>query len=115
MTTYEIACLDLLHSDAQVGELDVLESCLDLAAAGRLSWVMVSTHSHHISGGPLTHQRCLAVLLRAGATIVAEHDVQESFSGDGLIVGKFGALPAGSTIIAIRRTCSAIRSMIWPR
>ena len=29
-----------------------------------------------------------------GTSIVAEHDVHESFSGDGLIVAKFGAIPA---------------------
>ncbi|MEJ0018698.1 MAG: FkbM family methyltransferase [Acetobacteraceae bacterium] len=95
MATHGVRHLDLLHCDAQGVELEVLESCLDLAAAGRIGWLMVSTHSHHISGDPLTHQRCLAVLIRAGATILAEHDVQESFSGDGLIVAKFGAVPAG--------------------
>jgi len=56
---------------------------------------VVSTHSHHISGDPLTHQRCLGLLARAGATILAEHDIHESFSGDGLIVAKFGPVPAG--------------------
>jgi hypothetical protein len=94
MATYGIDHLDLLHCDAQGIELVVLESCRELAAAGRLSWVVVSTHSHHISGDALTHQRCLAVLGQAGATILAEHDVQESFSGDGLIVAKFGEAPS---------------------
>jgi FkbM family methyltransferase len=85
--------VDLLHCDAQGAEIDILEGCQELAAAGRLGWVVVSTHSHHITGDPLTHQRCLALLARAGATILAEHDVQESFSGDGLIVAKFGSVP----------------------
>jgi FkbM family methyltransferase len=93
MATYGIDHLDLLHCDAQGIELTVLESCRELAANGQLAWVIVSTHSHHISGDALTHQRCLAVLGQAGATILAEHDVQESFSGDGLIVAKFGTVP----------------------
>ena len=93
MATYGIECLDLLHCDAQGVELAVIESCLDLAVAGRLEWLVVSTHTHHISNDPLTHQRCLASLRRAGATILAEHDVQELFSGDGLIVAKFGTEP----------------------
>jgi len=87
--------LDVLHCDAQGAELDVLEGCQDLAQAGRLGWIVVSTHSHHISGDPLTHQRCLGLLARAGATILAEHDIHESFSGDGLIVAKFGPVPEG--------------------
>ena len=95
VTTYALEHLDLLHCDVQGAELDVLESCGELAATGRLGWVVVSTHTHHISHDPLTHQRCVAVLRQAGATILAEHDVHESFSGDGLIVAKFGPVPDG--------------------
>ena len=91
--THGISQLDILHCDCQGAELQILEGCRDLFATGRIAWVMVSTHSHHISGDPLTHQRCLALLLNAGATVVVEHDIQESFSGDGLIVAKFGSLP----------------------
>lgn len=93
LSDHGIERLDLLHCDAQGVELGVLESCVYLGAQGRLVWLVVSTHSHHISGDPLTHQRCLVVLRRAGATILAEHDVQESFSGDGLIVAVFGPVP----------------------
>lgn len=94
MQRHAIDRLDLLHCDAQGIELAVLESCAELAAAGRLNWVIVSTHSHQISKDPLTHQRCLATLRQAGARVLAEHDVHESFSGDGLILAKFGAMPA---------------------
>ncbi|WP_084113200.1 FkbM family methyltransferase [Belnapia moabensis] len=94
MESQKIEHLDLLHCDAQGAELDVLTSCTELATAGRLSWVIVSTHTHHISKDPLTHQRCLAVLRQADATIIAEHDVQESYSGDGLILAKFGPVPS---------------------
>ena len=93
MDTRGIDHLDVLHCDCQGVELAILESCCGRFSAGRVSWVVVSTHTHHISNDPLTHQRCLAVLKNAGATIVAEHDVQESFSGDGLIAAKFGPLP----------------------
>lgn len=95
MAAHGISHLDLLHCDAQGVELAVLCSCLALGQAGQLEWFVISTHSHHITGDPLTHQRCLAALTAAGATILLEHDVQESFSGDGLIIGKFGPVPAG--------------------
>lgn len=87
--------LDLLHMDIQGAETEVLSSCEPLFRAGRVQWVFVSTHAHQISGDPLTHQRCLDILRRCGATIEAEHDVHESFSGDGLIVARFGPPPAG--------------------
>ena len=95
LADHGIARLDLLHCDAQGAEFTVIESCLALAAAGRLDWLVISTHTHHISEDPLTHQRCLTALRGAGATILAEHDVQESFSGDGLIVARFGPVPVG--------------------
>lgn len=93
MATHGIDRLDLLHCDTQGAELTVIESCATLAAAGRLRWLVVSTHVDYISGDPLTHQRCLATLRAMGAVILAEHDVHESFSGDGLILAKFGAVP----------------------
>ena len=85
-----IATLDLLHCDAQGAEYDVLSSCAALLQAGRIRTVMVSTHHHSISGDPLTHQRCLAVIEHCGGAVFAEHDVHESFSGDGLIAARFG-------------------------
>lgn len=85
-----IAVLDLLHCDAQGAELSVLESCRDLLLRGAIRWVFVSTHAALISGDHLTHQRCLALLRGLGGWIVAEHEVHESFSGDGLIVAWFG-------------------------
>lgn len=95
MQQHDLQTLDLLHCDAQGAELKVLESCGELFRAGRIGWVFASTHAHQISGDPLTHQRCLAVLRNAGASIEVEHDVHESFSGDGLIVARFGPAPAG--------------------
>lgn len=85
--------LDILHCDTQGAELDVIRSCIPLFQKNMIKWVVVSTHVHHISGDPLTHQRCLSLLKQLGANVVVEHDVHESFSGDGLIVAHFGALP----------------------
>jgi FkbM family methyltransferase len=95
MDANNIDHLDLLHCDTQGAELSVLESCRELGKQGRIGWVVVSTHAHSISGDPLTHQRCLASLSRSGAKILCEHDVQESYSGDGLIVATFREVPEG--------------------
>jgi FkbM family methyltransferase len=87
---YAIAKLDILHCDIQGAETVVLDSCRELFREKRIQFCVVSTHAHHISGDPLTHQRCLAILKEAGGRIIAEHDVHESFSGDGLIAAYFG-------------------------
>jgi FkbM family methyltransferase len=77
--------LDLVLCDTQGAELHVLRSVEAALRAGRIRFLVVSTHHRVFSGDPLTHQRCLAYLQDVGATIVAEHSISESCSGDGLI------------------------------
>jgi FkbM family methyltransferase len=103
MADHEIEVLDILHCDTQGAETNVLESCTELFRDGRVRWVFVSTHALQITGDPLTHQRCLALLRDAGATIEAEHDVHESFSGDGLIVARLGPAPEGWAPVSLSR------------
>jgi len=93
LATHRIETLDLLHCDSQGAELVALQSCEALLRAGRIKFVILSTHVHFISGDPLTHQRCLHLLRELGGQILAEHDVHESFSGDGLIAAYFGRDP----------------------
>lgn len=85
--------LSLLHCDIQGAETQVLNSCRELFYKEMVDWVFVSTHAHQISGDPLTHEKCLSILRDCGAVIEAEHDVHESFSGDGLIVARFCPSP----------------------
>lgn len=85
----DIEFLDLLHMDVQGAELSALIGTKPLIAQGKLRFVFVSTHHHLISGDPLTHQKCLYWLKDHGAHILCEHAVNESFSGDGLIVASF--------------------------
>jgi len=85
MAEHRLEQIDLLHLDVQGAETDVLSRALNTASGRRVRFLVVSTHHHSISGDPLTHQRSLALLKQAGAHIIAEHTVGESFSGDGLI------------------------------
>jgi FkbM family methyltransferase len=87
---HAITFLDILHCDTQGAETDIIASCESLFRNSNIRFGVFSTHSHHISGDPLTHQRCLAMLRDFGGKILAEHDVHESFSGDGLIAAYFG-------------------------
>jgi FkbM family methyltransferase len=81
--------VDLLFSDVQGFEWPLLDGGRDVLAAGRVRFLVVSTHHHVISGDPLTHQRCLDLLRELGAHVILEHTVAESFSGVGLIVVSF--------------------------
>jgi FkbM family methyltransferase len=90
VVTHQIKKVNILHCDAQGVEFEVLQSCEALLRDHKIDFTFVSTHSEPISGDFLTHQRCLAFLRLVGARILAEHDVHESFSGDGLIVAYSG-------------------------
>jgi FkbM family methyltransferase len=78
--------VDLLLCDAQGAELAMLEGAHDALRAGRIRFLVVSTHHASICGDPRMHERCLRALEDLGAHVVVEHTLSESFSGDGLIV-----------------------------
>ena len=81
--------IEMLHMDVQGAELGFLRSIAEVPAAQRPRFLVVSTHHSSISGSPTTHVDCVAELRSLGAHVLVEHSVQESFSGDGLIVASF--------------------------
>jgi hypothetical protein len=80
-----------LHIDAQGAELPFLESLGDNGLYRQVRFVVVSTHHESISGSPKTHEECLEAIQQLGGCILEEHSIEESFSGDGLIVASFDA------------------------
>jgi FkbM family methyltransferase len=89
MRTAQLSHVDLVLSDIQGYESVLLDRARADFAAGAVRFLVVSTHHSSISGDPLTHQRALSLLTEAGAHVIAEHSVSESFSGDGLIAVSF--------------------------
>lgn len=99
---FRLEHLDLLFADVQGAEWPLLDSARDLLQAGRVRFVVVSTHHHAISGDPLTHYRCLDLLRELGGHVVVEHTVAESYSGDGLIVASFDQRDRDMEIVTSR-------------
>ena len=95
--------MELLHLDVQGAELPFLQSIDPATAAKQLRFVMVSTHHSSISGSKTTHHDCTERLRELGATILMEHDVVESFSGDCLILASFLREDRGLPFPAISR------------
>ena len=81
--------VELLHIDGQGAELPFLESLGDNDLYRQVRFVVVSTHHESISDSPKTHEECVKVIQRLSGRILEEHSVEESFSGDGLIVASF--------------------------
>ena len=97
------AFVDLLHIDAQGAEWPFLTSLPDSGCNKLLRFAVVSTHHASISGSATTHRDCLLELVRRGAVILCEHAVEESFSGDGLIVASFFPEDAARLLLQIER------------
>ena len=97
------AFVDLLHIDSQGAELPFLSSLPKEKCADALRFVVVSTHHASISGSATTHRDCLLELIRRGAVILCEHTVEESYSGDGLIVASFRREDAASLLAPITK------------
>lgn len=82
--------IEILHMDVQGAEEPFLTS-LRAEHISQLRFLVISTHHHSISGSKTTHTDCLELLMEFNAHILVEHSVEESFSGDGLIVASFAA------------------------
>jgi len=88
--------IELLHIDAQGSEYPFLLSMRDAERQNMVRFLVISTHHQSISGSPTTHQDCLRLIRDLGGVILAEHSIEESFSGDGLIAASF--LPSDRSV-----------------
>jgi len=72
---------------------------------------VVSTHHQSVfsayqkssTGATTTHEDCVRALQSLGAKVFVDHNVYESFSGDGLIVASFAAEDRSIVLPAISR------------
>lgn len=76
----QIKHIDILHSDIQGFELEMLRGAKQSFQRRMIDYVFISTHRHYL------HYRCLEELVANGFLILADADLLESHSLDGLIV-----------------------------
>jgi FkbM family methyltransferase len=103
--------VEILHCDAQGAEAYIVDQVIKLGKSNLLRFCIISTHAYEITGDPLTHQRCLEKLRSAGAQIIAEHDVHESYSGDGLIAASFSQ---DDKDLEIQLSCNRYSHSLFP-
>lgn len=73
--------IDILHSDIQSYELDMLEDIVDLLKNKKIRYLFISTHSNDL------HTKCLTILNDYDYRIIAKADFEtETFCWDGIIV-----------------------------
>lgn len=81
-TVDNIEFLDILHSDIQGYEFEMLQGSKRMISEKRIGYAFISTHSNQL------HNNCREHLLKHGFTEVASADVDESYSWDGILVMK---------------------------
>jgi hypothetical protein len=79
---YGIPFLDVLHSDVQGAEFDMLLGASQCFDEQKVGYVFISTHSNDL------HERCMEFLRRREFAILASADLDETYSVDGLIVAR---------------------------
>lgn len=77
-----IEFIDVLHSDIQGFELEMLESMPEQLNQKKIGYIFISTHSNDL------HYQCIAFLEKQNFKIVCHADLDRSFSEDGLIVAR---------------------------
>lgn len=77
-----ISFIDLLHSDIQGFEYDMLEGANAAFRENKIGYVFISTHSNEI------HYKCLDFLKEQNFIIIASADIDQTYSEDGLIVAR---------------------------
>jgi hypothetical protein len=97
--------------DVQGAELPFIESMRRAVAERKVRFIVVSTHHESAfstyqklsTGATTTHEDCVRALQSLGAKVFVDHDVYESYSGDGLIVASFAAEDRSIVLPAISR------------
>lgn len=75
-----ISRLQILHADIQGAELSMLAGAARMLSGRLIDYVFISTHSNEL------HSGCVASLEAQGYKILASADLNDTYSGDGLIV-----------------------------
>jgi FkbM family methyltransferase len=81
--------IDMLLVDIQGAEEVLLAESLSLLRQKKIKFLIISTHEESISGSAITHQQVLDYIQLTGGTILCEHTIYESCSGDGLVVATY--------------------------
>lgn len=82
-----IRCLSILHADIQGYEYAMLQGAQTVLQQQQADFIFISTHSNEL------HAQCRACLLHHNYELIADANLDESYSWDGLLVAKSAKAP----------------------
>lgn len=95
---HRIKFLDILHSDIQGYELEMLYGSQKMLSENRVGYAFISTHSNEL------HEQCYQLLKeKYGFHLVASANVDESFSWDGILVMKSSSYQGIEEVLISKR------------
>jgi hypothetical protein len=92
--------VDVLHADIQGAELEMLTGAEEALRSRKIDYIFISTHSNEL------HEKCRAHLLARNYTILADANLDETFSYDGLLVARRSELPGLGPVPIARKKLS---------
>lgn len=87
VVTNNIDFIDILHSDIQGFEYEMLQGAQSCFDQKKIGYIFISTHSNEV------HYNCLQHLIDREFIILANADIDRTFSEDGLIVARASYYP----------------------
>ena len=82
LTAQHIDFLDILHSDIQGFEYDMLLGASKAIKEKKIGYAFISTHGNKV------HYQCLDFLIANDFTIICQADEKDTYSADGIIVAR---------------------------
>lgn len=98
---HQIGHIHILHSDIQGAECEMLNGARRAFSSGMIDYVFISTHADDL------HAKCREFLLEHDFIILADVDLTESYSEDGVIVGRRKELAGLMPLALSKRTNQA--------
>lgn len=99
MQKHHVEFLDVLHSDIQGYEYNMLLGAEQTLKSNKIGYVFISTHSNEL------HEKCKAVLNENNFEIIASADLNQTASWDGVLVGRHRSYKGlGPVNISLRKS-----------
>ena len=104
MREKDIEFIDILHSDIQGFEYEMLQDILILLLGKKIGYLFISTHSDEL------HSQCIQLLESCPYKIIASADFEtETFCCDGIIIATLESNPIEYTYLGCRKHTKLIQ------
>jgi hypothetical protein len=101
--------VSIVHADVQGAEMEMLRGASQMLEEKRIDFIFISTHSNEL------HSECMDFLQSCDYEILADADLNETFSYDGVIVAKSDRLAEPTRLAMNRKSRHTEDTRVTPR